>query len=123
MRRRPTIAASCVALSFVASVAAQQARPQRPSAFAPEGITPVSLGLAGYAKVLCSAVFVSERDPAEAFRNSGYFLFPDSLRAGVTYAVDRDSKLVRMTHGAVTRTAKFYGDQGCVIHPEGHDGI
>src|SRR5215831_15007459 len=97
-------------LSFVVALAvtlsAQQAAPRRPAAFAPEGITPISLGLAGYAKVLCSAVFVSERDPAEAFRNSGYFLFPDSMRAGVTYAVDRDSKLVRMTHGAVTRTAK-----------------
>jgi hypothetical protein len=57
-------------------------------------------GLAGYAKVLCSAVFVSGREPAEAFKNSGFFLFPDEHRAGVTYAVDRDKKLVRMTHGA-----------------------
>ena len=68
-------------------------------------------------------MFVSERDPAEAFRNSGYFLFPDSLREGLTYAVDRDRKLVRMTHGGVTRMAKFYGDQGCIIHPQDHDGI
>jgi len=28
--------------------------------------TPAEYGLAGYAKVLCSAVFVSYRDPAEA---------------------------------------------------------
>ena len=95
-----------------------QTPPRRPATFAPEGITPISLGLAGYAKVLCSAVFVSERDPAEAFRNSGFFLFPDSERAGVTYAVDRAQKLVRMTHGSITRTAKFYGDQGCIIHAE-----
>jgi len=122
MRRRHTIAALVCGASLIATIAAQQA-PQRPSAFAPETITPVSLGLAGYAKVLCSAVFVSERDPAEAFTNSGYFLFPDSLRAGVTYTVDREKTLVRMTHGAVTRTAKFYGDQGCIIHPQDHDGI
>ena len=122
MRRRHTTAALVGVAALVTTIAARQA-PQRPSAFAPEGITPVSLGLAGYAKVLCSAVFVSERDPAEAFRNSGYFLFPDSLRDGLTYAVDRDKKLVRMTHGGVTRMAKFYGDQGCIIHPQDHDGI
>ncbi len=106
----------------VATLRAQQA-PPRPSAFAPEGITPITLGLAGYAKVLCSAVFVSGREPAEAFKNSGFFLFPDDQRAGVTYAVDRDKRLVRMTHGAITRTAKFYGDQGCIIHQQNHDGI
>ena len=33
------------------------------------------------------------------------------------------NQLVRMTHGTITRTAKFYGDQGCVIHPQDHDGI
>jgi CubicO group peptidase (beta-lactamase class C family) len=92
------------------------------SAFAPEG-TPISLGLAGYAKVLCSAVFVSDRDPAEAFKNSGFFLFPDDQRAGVTYAIDREKKLVRMSHGSITRVAKFYGDQGCIIHQPDHDGI
>jgi hypothetical protein len=28
-----------------------------------------------------------------------------------------------MSHGSVTRTAKFYGDQGCIIHQPDHDGI
>src|SRR4029079_11777286 len=102
--------------------AAQSPAPARQNAFAPEG-TPIALGLAGYAKVLCSAVFVSGRDPAEAFENSGFFLFPADERRGVTYDVDRRNQLVRMTHGTVTRTAKFYGDQGCIIHPQGHDGI
>jgi CubicO group peptidase (beta-lactamase class C family) len=103
--------------------AAQSPAPARQrSAFAPEG-TPISLGLAGYAKVLCSATFVSGRDPAEAFRNSGYFLFPEDQRSGVTYTVNREKKLVRMTHGTTTRTAKFYGDQGCIIHQEDRDGI
>jgi hypothetical protein len=67
------------------TVSGQQTR----SAFAPEG-TPIALGLAGYAKVLCSAVFVSGREPAEAFKNSSFFLFPENQRAGLTYAVDRD---------------------------------
>ena len=83
----------------------------------------VAIGLAGYAKVLCSAVFVSGRDPAEAFSNSGFFLFPEEQLGGLTYAVDRANSLVRMMHGTLTRTAKFYGDQGCIIHPENHDGI
>src|SRR5436190_14703463 len=114
-----SFAAVLVALS---ATAFGQQPPRAQRVFAPEG-TPIALGLAGYAKVLCSAIFVSGREPAEAFRNSGFFLFPDEHRAGVTYAVDRDKKLVRMTHGATTRTAKFYGDQGCIIHPEDHDGI
>jgi CubicO group peptidase (beta-lactamase class C family) len=112
-----------VAALTVISVLAQEQPARRPATFAPEGVTPISLGLAGYAKVLCSAVFVSNRDPAEAFKNSGFFLFPDAERPGVTYAVDRAQKLVRMTHGSITRTAKFYGDQGCIIHPDNHDGI
>jgi CubicO group peptidase (beta-lactamase class C family) len=119
--RKLTLIPLVVALTISALAQEQPAR--RPATFAPEGITPISLGLAGYAKVLCSAVFVSKRDPAEAFKNSGFFLFPDEYRGGVTYAIDRAQKLVRMTHGSITRTAKFYGDQGCIIHPEGHDGI
>src|SRR6266513_1322105 len=109
----------CVA-DLAPGLAQQPRRP--PTAFAPEG-TPIELGLAGYAKVLCSAVFVSGRDTAEAFRNSGYFLFPEDRRETVTYTVDREKKLVRMTDGSVTRTAKFYGDQGCIIHPQDHEGI
>ncbi|HEV2986124.1 MAG TPA: hypothetical protein VGX46_17120, partial [Vicinamibacterales bacterium] len=70
MRKLTLVTVSLATWSIV--FAAQQApRPQ--SAFAPEG-TPISLGLAGYAKVLCSAVFVSGREPAEAFKNSGFFL-------------------------------------------------
>jgi CubicO group peptidase (beta-lactamase class C family) len=113
---------SPAAIVCLATLAAQQP-PPRPSAFAPEGITPVTLGLAGYAKVLCSAVFVSAREPEEAFRNSGFFLFPERLRGGVTYTVDRAQQLVRMKHGAIVRTAKLYGDQGCIIHPADYDGI
>src|SRR5436309_10889934 len=114
------VLAAIVTASLFPAAAQQPAR--QPSAFAPEG-TPIELGLAGYAKVLCSAVFVSGRDAAEAFRNSGYMLFPEEHLSAVTYAVNRDKKVVRMTHGTVTRTAKFYGDQGCIIHPENHDGI
>jgi CubicO group peptidase (beta-lactamase class C family) len=85
--------------------------------------TPLELGLAGSAKILCSAVFVSSRDPAEAFRNSAYWMMPDDQRDGVTYSVDRQEKSVRTTRGEVTRTAKFHGDQGCIIQARDGEGI
>jgi CubicO group peptidase (beta-lactamase class C family) len=85
--------------------------------------TPVEFGLAGYAKVLCSAVFVSFREPAEAFRNSGYWMMPNDQQDGITYVVDRQEKLVRITRAGITRTAKFYGDQGCIIQAQDGKGI
>jgi CubicO group peptidase (beta-lactamase class C family) len=117
-----TLAAGFLVPHPAAQAPARGTAPPRQNAFAPDG-TPIALGLAGYAKVLCSAVFVSGRDAAEAFENSGFFLFPEQERRGVAYDVDRKNQLVRMTHGRITRTAKFYGDQGCIIHPEKHDGI
>jgi CubicO group peptidase (beta-lactamase class C family) len=100
--------------------AVQPAR--QPSAYAPNG-TPVELGLAGYAKVLCSAIFVSGRDANEAVKNSGFFLMPAGQAEKVTWAVDREARIVRMTLDGVTREAKFYGDQGCIIHQQKKSGI
>ena len=34
--------------------------------------TPTELGLAGYANILCGAVFITSRDPGEAAHNSAY---------------------------------------------------
>lgn len=86
--------------------------------------SPTSLGAASYAKILCSAVFVSGRDEQEARQNSAYFLMtePDRKKP-LTATVDRAAKRVRVTVADVTRTAAFYGDQGCVIHPADHDGV
>jgi CubicO group peptidase (beta-lactamase class C family) len=100
--------------------AVQPAR--QPSAYAPTG-TPVELGLAGYAKVLCSAIFVSGRDANEAVKNSGFFLLPQGQDEKVTWTVDREARIVRMTLDGVTREAKFYGDQGCIIHQQKKPGI
>jgi CubicO group peptidase (beta-lactamase class C family) len=88
----------------------------RPPQYRPQG-SALELGLAGYAKVLCSAVFVSGRDPAEAAKHSGIFLMPspeEALKA--TWAIDRERKVARMTLNSITREAGFYGDQGCIIH-------
>ena len=81
------------------------------------------LGLAGYAKVLCSAVFVSNRDPQEAARNSGYFFMPPAEADKVTWSVDREKKAVTTTIGTIVRSARLYGDQGCIIDRAGKPGI
>lgn len=87
--------------------------------------TPPTLGLAGYAKVLCSAVFVSGRDPEEAARNSGYFLLAPEDRDDVAgREVDREARTVTMRlEDGTARTAAHYGDQGCVVHPVGYGGV
>ena len=94
---------------------------QASSAYRPVG-TATELELAGYAKVLCSAVFVSGRDPAEAARNSGDVLMA-SGRDKVVWHVDREHRLVRMTLDGVSREARFYGDQGCIIQRRDTPGI
>ncbi len=119
--------ASLVAIAVVAvavSVLAQPATPTRPHHPDIPYQTPASLGAASYAKVLCSAVFVSGRDVAEAQRNSAYFLVAEPDRKEpVTVDVDRARRRVQATLKGVTRTAAFYDDQGCVIHPEGQDRV
>ena len=103
-----------VALVIVTTHALGAFQPER-TRYIPEG-SPVELGLAGYAKVLCSAAFVSGRDPKEAARNSGFFLMPPGLEDKPTWTIDHEQKLVRMTLDGTTREAKYYGDQGCIIH-------
>lgn len=84
---------------------------------------PAVLGAAGYAKVLCSAVFVSDREPEEARQNSAFLFLPDSERLR-DVTVDREAREVRVAlDGEIVRTARFYGDQGCVIIPQDADGV
>ena len=83
--------------------------------FSPPIGTHTELGLQGSAKVLCSAVFVSGRDPDEFARNSGFWFMPNAEADKVTYTVDRERKVVTTAFGGVTRSARYYGDQGCII--------
>jgi CubicO group peptidase (beta-lactamase class C family) len=132
-RRQLVIPLALAGLLAAASTPARAQAPARPDpttlnpaatgGFSPRD-TPLGLGAAGYAKILCSAIFVSGRDEAEARRNSAFFLTPEAERDHVTAVVDRERTIVRVTvRGVVTRTAGFYGDQGCVIHPEGTDSV
>lgn len=85
----------------------------------PEG-TPSELGLAAYAKVLCSAIFVSDREPEEAFANSGYFMMPEEDQGNIEYTIDYDDKSVVLTlRNSIQRRAWYVGDQGCIIMRDG----
>jgi len=84
----------------------------------PEG-TNIALGLAGYAKVMCSAVFVSGREIEEAMQNSGYFFLPEALYGKVKYEIDQQKKSVTLSLGdSLSRTARIASDQGSIIQTE-----
>lgn len=74
---------------------------------------------AGFAKILCSAVFITGLDPEDAAANVGGFISPFDQRDYVTdIKVDRDRQQVSLTlPDGVTRTARRYGSQGCVTRP------
>src|SRR5437899_2647444 len=101
------------AVSLSAALVARQAAKEA-LAYTVVG-TPTELGLAGYAKILCSAVFVSGRDADEAAKTSAYWMMPSAEQDKVAWTVDRGQKLVRASLGSITREAKLYGDQGCII--------
>ena len=100
-------------------VAAQEQTAATPT---PQG-THTENGLAGFAKILCSAVFVSGRDPDEAAKNSAYFFMPAAEQSSVKYTVDRYYKSVKASFGETTREARYYSDQGCIIQIPGKPGI
>ena len=79
----------------------------------------------GFAKIMCSAVFITGLDPDFAARNVGYFTSPYAQRAKVAKPViDRANKAVHITlPNGVTRTAKYLGSQGCVTLPLGQSSV
>ena len=79
----------------------------------------------GYAKIMCTAVFVSGLDPAFAAENVGYFTAPYESRAALgTPKIDRQKQTVEVTmpNGTV-RIAKHVGSQGCVTLPIGKTDV
>ena len=79
----------------------------------------------GFAKILCSAVFITGLDPDFAAENVGYFSSPYEERSKVIErVVDRENQAIHLTlPSGVTRTAQFLGDQGCVTLPIGEDAV
>ena len=111
-------AASATAWAILAPLAAAPAQPGVP----PDD--PDSWRVAGTAKVLCSALFVSGREQAEARTNVSRYFLGAKVDSITDFEVDRQRKLVRLTlANRITREAKQYGDQGCVIHQPGKDTV
>ena len=79
----------------------------------------------GFAKTLCSAVFITGLDPKDAAANVGGFTSPfEERRHVVDTVVDFRRQQVSLTlPDGVTRTAKKYKNQGCVTHAIGEDSV
>jgi CubicO group peptidase (beta-lactamase class C family) len=86
---------------------------------------PLEHHAAGFAKIMCSAVFITGLDPEFAAENVGFFTGPYPERAKVAKPViDRTAKAVHITlPNGVRRTARYLGDQGCVTLPVGKDSL
>ncbi len=82
---------------------------------------PLVHATAGFAKILCSNVFLSGLDPEFAAANTGFFSSPLELRGAVTdTVVDHENRRVHLTlPDGTVRSAKLHGDQGCVALPIG----
>ena len=85
----------------------------------------LSHNTAGYAKIMCSAVFITGLTPAFAAENVGYFTSPYSERAKVGKPmIDYEKKSVSISlPNGIIRKAIYTGDQGCVCLPEGIDSL
>lgn len=79
----------------------------------------------GYAKTMCSAVFITGLDAATASESLGYFVAPYDQRKRLNApVVDRDRKEVRVgIPGGPTVTARHFGSQGCITLPPGRDDV
>ena len=85
---------------------------------------PDSWKTAGTAKVLCSALFVSGREYAEARAHLLDYFLGEKLDSITRVEVQPARKVVRLTlANRITREAKLYGDQGCIIHQPGRDTV
>ena len=96
-----------------------------PTRYEPPPGDPLVHHTSGFAKIMCSAVFITGLDPDFAAENVGYFTSPYRERAKVGKpVVDRAKKTVSISiPNGPTRVAKHYGDQGCVTLPIGSDSV
>jgi CubicO group peptidase (beta-lactamase class C family) len=86
---------------------------------------PLEHNTSGYAKTMCSAVFITGLDPDAAAESVGYFTGPYAERKKVGKpVVDREKKEIRITlPNGVTVTARYFGSQGCIALPRGRDDV
>jgi CubicO group peptidase (beta-lactamase class C family) len=86
---------------------------------------PLEHNTSGYAKTMCSAVFITGLDPDVAAESVGYFTGPYAERKKVGKpVVDRAKKEIRITlPNGVTVVARHFGSQGCITLPRGRDDV
>ncbi len=135
---RALLSAALLSLTGVpAPVVAQDSHAQRDSLIArarslelntpyePPPGDPLEHEAAGFAQIMCSAVFITGLDPAFAAQNVGFFTAPAEARAKLGKPeIDRAGKVVHVTlPNGVQRTAKYVGDQGCVTLPTGKPSL
>ena len=85
----------------------------------------LELHTSGYAKAVCSAVFITGVSPEVAADSLGFFVGPYEARKLVDRpVVDRDKKEVRITiPNGPTLVARHYGSQGCITLPKGQNDV
>ena len=86
----------------------------------------VRLSLAQHAKRYCSGIWVSGREREEALQNSVLITAEgrsDFQSRAMRFAIDDQRRIVTATKGGATARARYFGDQGCVILPEGTDQV
>lgn len=108
-----------------AALLARAAELELDTEYVPPPGEPLHHMTAGFAKILCSAVFITGLDPDDAAAHVGGFISPfDERHHVVDTVVDMQAKRVALAlPDGVTRTAKRYRDQGCVAHPIGEDSV
>ena len=96
-----------------------------PGQWTPPPGNPLEHHTAGFAKTLCSAVFLTGLDPKDAAANVGFFTGPLAQRAAVVdTVVDRARREVRLRlANGITRVARVFRSQGCVALPIGRDSV
>ena len=96
-----------------------------PTTYEPVPGDSLSHHTSGFAKTMCSAVFITGYDIDFAAEHVGYFSAPYEERAKVGKpVVDKVKKTVSITlpNGTV-RTAVYTNGQGCVTYPEGTERL
>lgn len=86
---------------------------------------PIEHYASGYAKIMCSSVFITGLTPEFARENVGYFVAPYEERAKLgTPHIDRQQRTVTVTMpNGVKRIARQAGSQGCVTVPIGKTDV
>ena len=137
--RRAIILGSTIGLLWSSQIMAQTSEAKRDAmlarakaaeisaAWTPAPGDPLGHFTVAYAKLMCSAVFVSGMDPdfARTTLGDGNALAAVAHRAKSNVpVVDRKRLEVRVTtKGGLIRTARFIGDQGCVSMPQDGSGL